>query len=271
MAKTFECDDGFVARGEDDERCGPRCCATSPSTTPTWSASSAGRRSWRALVEATAVPRGVPACTPRCRPSRPRPRPAFLRGHAGPGPAEERPPRGEVRVRGARPCCCSRRRSPPAAGHTQAGFEVPDVAAAVARCGRAASPSRTTTSLTARAEERHRHRPGRLAGRLVHGQRGQPDRARGAPLREGPARSAPVPSAMGGPARGGDAMSESIDTAARERLEALVGTWVMEADLPTGRRGPARRRMTFTWFEQAPLLVQRWRDRACRRRQAARQ
>ena len=53
-------------------------------------------------------------------------------------------------------------------------------------------------------------------------------------------------------------MSESIDTAARERLGALVGEWTMEAIPPGGPPWPGEGRVTFVWFEDAPLLIQRW-------------
>ncbi|MDX6556016.1 MAG: hypothetical protein QOD86_2211 [Miltoncostaeaceae bacterium] len=53
-------------------------------------------------------------------------------------------------------------------------------------------------------------------------------------------------------------MSESIDTAARERLEALVGTWDMGAGPPGGPPWPGAARVTFAWMEGAPLLIQRW-------------
>jgi hypothetical protein len=53
-------------------------------------------------------------------------------------------------------------------------------------------------------------------------------------------------------------MSESKDTAARERLEALVGEWAMQAGPPEGPPWPGEGRLTFAWMEDAPLLVQRW-------------
>ena len=53
-------------------------------------------------------------------------------------------------------------------------------------------------------------------------------------------------------------MSESIDTAARERLEALVGTWTMAAGPPGGPPWPGAAEVTFAWLEGAPLLIQRW-------------
>jgi hypothetical protein len=53
-------------------------------------------------------------------------------------------------------------------------------------------------------------------------------------------------------------MSESINAAARERLEALVGEWTMEAIPPGGPPWPGEGRVSFEWFEGAPLLIQRW-------------
>ena len=53
-------------------------------------------------------------------------------------------------------------------------------------------------------------------------------------------------------------MSESIDTAARERLETLVGEWTMEARPPGGPPWPGGARVSFEWFEGAPLLIHRW-------------
>jgi hypothetical protein len=46
--------------------------------------------------------------------------------------------------------------------------------------------------------------------------------------------------------------------AARERLEAFVGEWTMEAGPPGGAPWPAVAHVTFAWMEGAPLLVQRW-------------
>lgn len=54
-------------------------------------------------------------------------------------------------------------------------------------------------------------------------------------------------------------MSESTNTAARERLEALVGEWTLEAGPPGGPPWPGEARVTFEWLDGAPLLVQRWR------------
>ncbi len=53
-------------------------------------------------------------------------------------------------------------------------------------------------------------------------------------------------------------MSESTNTAARERLEALVGAWTMEAVPPAGPPWPGGGRVTFEWLEGVPLLVERW-------------
>ena len=44
-------------------------------------------------------------------------------------------------------------------------------------------------------------------------------------------------------------MNESADTAARERLEALVGEWTMEAGPPVGSPWPGAARVTFEWLE----------------------
>ena len=53
-------------------------------------------------------------------------------------------------------------------------------------------------------------------------------------------------------------MSESKRTTARERLEMLVGEWTLEAGPPDGPPWPGAGRVTFDWFGEAPLLVQRW-------------
>lgn len=53
-------------------------------------------------------------------------------------------------------------------------------------------------------------------------------------------------------------MSESIDVEARERLEALVGEWTMQAKPPQGPPWPGGGRVIFEWLEGAPLLVERW-------------
>ena len=52
-------------------------------------------------------------------------------------------------------------------------------------------------------------------------------------------------------------MNESTDTAARERLEAFVGEWAIEAGPPEGPPWPGEGRVTFEWFDGAPLLIQR--------------
>ena len=53
-------------------------------------------------------------------------------------------------------------------------------------------------------------------------------------------------------------MNESINTKARERLEALVGEWSMEAGPPDGPPWPGAARVSFEWLGDAPLLVERW-------------
>lgn len=53
-------------------------------------------------------------------------------------------------------------------------------------------------------------------------------------------------------------MGESVNSAARERLEAFVGEWTMEAGPPDGPSWPGEGRVTFEWLEGAPLLIQRW-------------
>jgi hypothetical protein len=52
-------------------------------------------------------------------------------------------------------------------------------------------------------------------------------------------------------------VSESINTAARERLEALVGEWTLEAGPPGGPPWPGTGRVTFAWLDGAPLLIER--------------
>jgi hypothetical protein len=52
-------------------------------------------------------------------------------------------------------------------------------------------------------------------------------------------------------------MSESRNTAGRERLEALVGEWTVEAKPPGGPPWPGGGRVSFEWLEGAPLLIQR--------------
>lgn len=51
---------------------------------------------------------------------------------------------------------------------------------------------------------------------------------------------------------------ESVNTAARERLEALVGEWTLEATPPGEKPWPGGGRTTFAWMDGAPILVQRW-------------
>lgn len=53
-------------------------------------------------------------------------------------------------------------------------------------------------------------------------------------------------------------MSESRDTAARERLEALVGEWTMAAGPPDGPPWPGEARVAFEWLQGTPLLIERW-------------
>jgi hypothetical protein len=52
-------------------------------------------------------------------------------------------------------------------------------------------------------------------------------------------------------------MSESNNTAARERLQALVGEWTIEAIPPGGPPWPGGGRVVFEWLEDTPLLVER--------------
>jgi hypothetical protein len=53
-------------------------------------------------------------------------------------------------------------------------------------------------------------------------------------------------------------MSESTNKAVRERLEALVGEWTIQAGPPGRPRWPGAAQATFEWFEGAPLVIQRW-------------
>ena len=53
-------------------------------------------------------------------------------------------------------------------------------------------------------------------------------------------------------------MNESTNITARERLEALVGDWRMEASPPGGPPWPGEGRVAFELLEEAPLLIQRW-------------
>jgi hypothetical protein len=52
-------------------------------------------------------------------------------------------------------------------------------------------------------------------------------------------------------------MTQSINTVARARLEALVGEWALEARPPGGPPWPGEGRVTFAWLDDAPLLLQR--------------
>jgi hypothetical protein len=54
------------------------------------------------------------------------------------------------------------------------------------------------------------------------------------------------------------AMNESTAETARERLQALVGEWTMEAGPPGEPPWPGGARVSFEWLEGAPLLVERW-------------
>ena len=53
-------------------------------------------------------------------------------------------------------------------------------------------------------------------------------------------------------------MSESTNPVARERLEALIGEWTMEAAPPDEPPWPGGGRVTFEWLEGGPLLIERW-------------
>ena len=54
-------------------------------------------------------------------------------------------------------------------------------------------------------------------------------------------------------------MTESRDTTARERLDALVGDWTLTAGPPGGPPWPGAARVTFEWLEAGvPLVVERW-------------
>jgi hypothetical protein len=53
-------------------------------------------------------------------------------------------------------------------------------------------------------------------------------------------------------------VSESTQPAARERLEALVGTWTLEAKSTGGLPWPGGGRVSFEWLEDLPLLIERW-------------
>lgn len=53
-------------------------------------------------------------------------------------------------------------------------------------------------------------------------------------------------------------MNESATQTPRERLEALVGEWTLEAGPPGGPPWPGAGRVSFTWLHGAPLLIQAW-------------
>jgi len=50
-------------------------------------------------------------------------------------------------------------------------------------------------------------------------------------------------------------MTDPQGTSARERLEALVGEWTMEAGPPGGPRWPGGASMTFAWLEEGTPLT----------------
>jgi hypothetical protein len=52
-------------------------------------------------------------------------------------------------------------------------------------------------------------------------------------------------------------MSESTNIVARERLEALVGEWTLDAGPPGGPPWPGGGRVTFEWLDGVPLLIER--------------
>jgi hypothetical protein len=52
-------------------------------------------------------------------------------------------------------------------------------------------------------------------------------------------------------------MSESTKTVARERLEAFVGEWTIEAGPPGGPPWPGGGRVSFEWLDGVPLLIER--------------
>ena len=52
-------------------------------------------------------------------------------------------------------------------------------------------------------------------------------------------------------------MSASTNTGARERLEALVGEWTIEAGPPGGPPWPGGGQVTFEWLDGVPLLIER--------------
>ena len=54
-------------------------------------------------------------------------------------------------------------------------------------------------------------------------------------------------------------MTNAIETAARQRLESLIGEWTMAAKPPDGPAWPGGGRVTFSWLEPGvPLVLQRW-------------
>ncbi len=52
-------------------------------------------------------------------------------------------------------------------------------------------------------------------------------------------------------------MTEFTSTVARERLEALVGEWTIEAGPPGGPAWPGGGRVNFEWLDGVPLLIER--------------
>jgi hypothetical protein len=52
-------------------------------------------------------------------------------------------------------------------------------------------------------------------------------------------------------------MSGHANTEARERLEAFIGEWTVEAGPPGGPRWPGGGRVTFAWLDGTPLLIMR--------------
>lgn len=52
-------------------------------------------------------------------------------------------------------------------------------------------------------------------------------------------------------------MGKSTNTAARERLQALVGEWTIEAIPPGGPPWPGGGRVSFEWLDGGPLLIER--------------
>ena len=64
-------------------------------------------------------------------------------------------------------------------------------------------------------------------------------------------------------------MSESINAVARERLEALIGEWTLEAGLPGGPPGPVRGGSPSGWLDGAPCWIERWCMWTCQRHPTA--